>query len=306
VTHPPAGVPVCYRHPGRETHISCQRCGRPICPDCMRDAAVGFHCPSCVAEGAKSVRAPRTPYGGNRSAVPALTSYVLIALNVGVFLALLAAGGANSDLGRILLLTPRGICETGGGQFYPDVASARNCMGVGVWSDGVTSGAWWQLITSAFSHVQPLHIAFNMLALYFLGPQLERVTGRVRFLAIYFFSALAGSVAVLWLSEPYSSTLGASGAVFGLIGALLVVTLKVGGDPKPLGIWLGLNVVITVVGSSYISWQGHLGGLLGGIAATSVIVLAPRTRRGWFQAAGILALVAVLLALVWLRTLELA
>lgn len=302
----PAGVPVCYRHPGRETHISCQRCGRPICPDCMREASVGFQCPDCVAEGARSVRRPTAPYGGARPSRPELTSYVLIALNLGVFVALSVAGGAASALGRALLLTPRGACLESPGSVYVNITSASTCESAGTWVDGVTSGAPWQLLTSGFAHVDLLHVAFNMLALYFLGPQVERVMGRGRFLAVYLVSLLAGSAAVMWLSEPYSSTLGASGAVFGLIGALLVVVLRNGGDPRPLAFWLAINVVITVAGGSGISWQGHLGGLLGGVAAAGVIVLAPRERRTTVQAAGLLAVSTVVLVLVALRAFELA
>lgn len=303
----PAGVPVCYRHPGRESHIACQRCGRHICPDCMREASVGFQCPDCVAAGQRSIRRPTAPFGGERTARPELTSYVLIALNAAVFIALLAAGGANSALGRLLLLTPRGACETGGGQVYVDIANATTCGFApgGSWTEGVTTGAFWQLVTSGFSHVAIWHIAGNMLALYFLGPFVERVTGRWRFLAIYVVSLLAGSAAVMWLAEPYSSTLGASGAIFGLIGAALVVVLRVGGDPRQLALWLGLNVVITIAGGSGISWQGHLGGLLGGIAAASVIVLAPRRNRLLWQASGLLAVAAVVIGLVALRVAEL-
>lgn len=302
----PAGVPVCYRHPGRETHISCQRCGRPICPDCMNEASVGFQCPSCVAEGSRGVRRPTTPYGGSRSRRPEITSYALVAINLGVFLALSAAGGAASALGRALLLSPRGACEIGDGRVWVEPADAAACAGIGSWTEGVTTGAPWQLVTSGFAHVDLLHIAFNMLALFFLGPQVEQVMGRARFLAVYGISLLAGSAAVMWLAEPYSSTLGASGAIFGLIGALLVVVLRNGGDPKPLAFWLGINVVITIAGGSGISWQGHLGGLLGGVAAAAVIVLAPRERRTVLQTAGLLLVTAVVLGLVALRALELA
>ncbi|WP_277500495.1 MULTISPECIES: rhomboid family intramembrane serine protease [unclassified Nocardioides] len=300
----PAGVPVCYRHPGRETHISCQRCGRPICPECMNDAAVGFHCPACVAEGRRTVRAPTTPYGGTRPGNPALTSIALVVVNVGVFVALLATGGIDGTLGRLLTLTPRGVCEAGDGRFFPGVSVAAACPGT--WVDGVASGAWWQLVTSGFAHVAPLHLAFNMLALYFLGPQVEQVMGRARFLALYVVSLLAGSVAVLWLAEPYSSTLGASGAVFGLMGALLLLMLRLRADPRPLAAWLAINVLITVAAGNGISWQGHLGGFLGGVAAAAVIVLAPRVRRAWWQAAGLLLVVAALLGLVALRVAELA
>lgn len=301
MNQPPAGVPVCYRHPGRESHIACQRCGKHVCPDCMQEASVGFHCPDCVAEGRRSVRRAANPYGGERSARPEITTYVLIGLNLAVFAALSLAGGATSALGRALLLTPRGACELGDGRVYLQVASSGTCDGLGTWADGVATGAPWQLVTSGFAHVGVLHIALNMLMLYFVGPQVERVMGRLRFLAVFAISLLAGSAAVMWLAAPYSSTLGASGAVFGLIGALLIVVLKVGGDPRQLLLWLAINVVVTVVGGAGISWQGHLGGFLGGVAAAAVIVYAPRARRGFWQAVGLGAAAFVVAALILTR-----
>lgn len=305
MNHPPAGVPVCYRHPGRETHISCQRCGKHICPDCMREASVGFHCPDCVAEGRRSVRQATNPYGGRPSARPELTTYALMAVNLAVFVALLVAGGAGSALGRALLLVPLGSCRPNAREVYTGIGDGATCANLGTWVEGVATGAPWQLITSGFAHVSALHIGLNMLMLYLIGPQVERVMGRGRFLALYGLALLGGSTAVMWLSEPYSSTLGASGAVFGLIGALLVVVLKVGGDPRQLLLWLGLNVVISVVGAAGISWQGHLGGFLAGVAAALVIAYAPRERRVLLQTLGLVALTGILLALIGVRVLVL-
>ena len=304
----PAGVPTCYRHPDRETYISCQRCGRPICPDCMRDAAVGFQCPHCVAEGARSTRSGRAAYGGKRSGDPTLTSKVLIGINVAVFVAILATGGAASWLSARLALIPVGRCLLGdSGKYYPLVRDGATCDTVPgtQWLPGVAGGAPWQLITSAFTHEEIWHIGFNMLALWVLGPQLEAALGRTRFLAVYLLSALAGSAAVYWLAGPTSATLGASGAVFGLMGGLLVVAFKVGGDVSQLLTWIGINVLITVVGRGFISWQGHLGGLLGGLLVTAVVVYAPRARRTALQAAGLTAVAALLAALVVVRTLTL-
>jgi membrane associated rhomboid family serine protease len=311
VTDPttPVGVPTCYRHPDRETYISCQRCGRPICPDCMRDASVGFQCPSCVAEGAKSTRSGLAAYGGRRSADPTLTSKVLIGINAAVFLAVLATGGASSWLAARLYLTPLGRCwDAGYTGYFPRATDAAMCAtGPDThWVPGVADGAVWQLVTSAFLHEQIWHIGFNMLALWVLGPQLEAALGRTRFLALYLLSALAGSACVYWLASETSATLGASGAVFGLMGGLLVLALKVRGDVSQLLVWIGINVAITVVGRGFISWQGHLGGLVGGILVAAVIVWAPRARRTPVQVAGLLTIGAVLLALVVARTLVLA
>ena len=147
---------------------------------------------------------------------------------------------------------------------------------------GVADGAWWQLITSAFTHEEVLHIGFNMLALYFLGPMLESVLGRWRFLALYLVSALAGSAAVMLWSSPYVQTLGASGAVFGLMGALAVVALKVQGQLQTVLVWIGLNLAFTFTVSG-ISWQGHIGGLVGGAVIGTAMVFAPRSHRSLVQ-----------------------
>ncbi|GAB2868046.1 rhomboid family intramembrane serine protease [Nocardioides pacificus] len=309
---PGDGVPTCYRHPDRETYIRCQRCDRPICPDCMRDAAVGFQCVGCIAEGARETRAGRAPYGGKPSANPALTSIVLIVMNAGVWLALLATGGQASSWFYRLALSPIGTCESrqkADGTFALDSESAclrwTNPPGDGLWTPGVADGALWQMLTSAFAHVEPMHIGFNMLALWVLGPQLEQAIGRVRFLALYLLSALAGSVVVLWLASETSATLGASGAIFGLMGGLLVLTLKVGGNATPLLGWIGINVVITVLGSQFISWQGHLGGLIGGLLSAAIILYAPRAGRSVWQAVGLGALLLLLIAATALRVVAL-
>ncbi|MEO5651496.1 MAG: rhomboid family intramembrane serine protease [Marmoricola sp.] len=261
--------PTCYRHQDRETWISCQRCARPICPDCMNSASVGFQCPHCVREGAKSTRQARTPYGGKRTEDPRITSFVLIGLNVLVWLAIMATGGAGSTLVDKLALLP---------------GSANRQLSNGTISlvQGVNDGAYWQLVTSMFTHVQPLHLGFNMLALYFLGPTLEGVLGRARFLAAYFVSGLAGSAAVMVLSAPNGQTLGASGAIFGMMGVLVVVALKVRGQVQSVAMWIGLNLIFTFTIPN-ISWQGHLGGLAGGLIVGAAMVYAPRARRPLVQ-----------------------
>ena len=301
-------MPTCYRHPDRESYIRCQRCERTICPDCMREAAVGFQCPSCVAEGAKQTRQGRATYGGSRSANPALTSFVLIGLNLVVWLGIQFSGGGRSRLVDTLALMPLGRCDALRGGYYPQVAAEQTCQMVpsASWVPGVADGAYWQLLTNAFSHVEIWHIAFNMLALWVLGPQLEATLGRVRFLALYLVSALAGSTAVMWLSGEQVQTLGASGAIFGLLGAFLVIARKVGGNLQPILMILGVNLVITVAGSSFISWQGHLGGLVGGLLATAVLVYSPRRQRGLWQLVSITVLVVALLAACVLRAFALA
>ena len=219
---PVAATPTCYRHADRETYIRCQRCERPICPDCMRSAAVGFQCPDCVAEGAKATRQARTAYGGTRPTRPGAVTQVLIAINVSVFVLVLAAGGVGSVLLSKLALIPlqAGL-----------VIDGRPTRGRRAWP----TGAWWQLVTSMFTHVEVWHIGFNMLALFILGPA-ARAAARAAPASwrSTCMSGLVGSAAVYWLSAPNSITIGASGALFGLMAALLVVAVKVKGDVQSL------------------------------------------------------------------------
>ena len=265
----------------------------------MRDAAVGFQCPSCVSEGARTTRQGRTTYGGVRSGNPALTSLVLIGLNVAVWLAILLSGGGGSSLVDLLGLRPNGLCAVGPSAF--DVTRAVCSVEGGSWLPGVDDGAWWQVVTAGFTHAAVWHLAFNMLALYYLGPQLEAVFGRVRFLALYLVSLLTGSAVVLWASPEFQLTVGASGAIYGLFGALLVVARRVGADVRALVAIIGLNVVITFTVPN-VSWQGHLGGFLGGVLVGAVLVFAPRgPRRPVWQWAGVGLVVLLVLAAIAAR-----
>ena len=304
--HPaPAGVPTCYRHPGRESHIRCQRCNRPICPDCMRDAAVGFQCPECVASGRKETRSGRTAFGGLRPTNASITSGVLIGINAVVWLAIMVTGGSGSRLVDLLGLRPNGVCDLQNGFLNIQAAEATCTAGGAQWLPGVADGAWWQLVTSGFTHVTITHIGFNMLALWVIGPQLEMVFGRVRFLALYLVSLLAGSAVVMWASGEYQLTLGASGAIYGLFGALLIVARRVGGDMRALWGLIAVNVLITFVVPN-ISWQGHLGGFVGGVAAATVLVHAPRGHRTAYQVAGMGAVTLVLLGATAARIVQLS
>ncbi|MDQ6524017.1 rhomboid family intramembrane serine protease [Nocardioides sp. LHD-245] len=300
---PPVGVPTCYRHSDRETWIRCQRCERPICPDCMREASVGFQCPDCVAEGRASMRQAKTAYGGGPSSNPALTSIVLIVINAAVWVAITASGGGASRLAEWLALRTRGFCLDSDSILVTTEAACK-AGASSRWIPGVHDGAYWEMVTALFTHVQPLHLGFNMLALWFLGPQLEHVLGRARFLALYFLSGVAGSVAVYWLSGGFGGTVGASGAVFGLMGALVVIATKIGANPQQLLMWIGINVVLTFTLPN-VSWQGHFGGLVGGAAVAAVLVFAPKERRTAVQVGGLSAIGAVLVVATVLRTLTL-
>ena len=270
----------CYRHPDRETGIRCTRCDRPICPECMISASVGFQCPDCVRAHTRSTR-QRTVAGGVVARDPFLVTKILIGLNIAVFaLEIWRGDRLVGDLGLAAVCDPAGLP---GGHCY-----------------GVADGEWYRVITSAFVHQRhfpPTHILFNMLSLWWIGGPLEQMLGRVRYIAVYLISALAGSAAVLLLS-PDTLTIGASGAIFGLFGAFAVFMRRLNADMRPVLILLGLNIVFTFTWAN-VSWQGHLGGLVGGTAVAIAMAYAPRERRAlvqWGTAAGVLVLSLVLSA----------
>jgi membrane associated rhomboid family serine protease len=237
-----ASVTTCYRHPDRETGVSCSNCGRPICPDCMTATPVGMRCPECSRERTK-VRTVR-----NLVADPTV-SYVLIGLNVAAFVGSLA-GGAD-------------IAQRGGGTVIAQGA---------LYGPAIAQGEYWRLVTSGFLHAGVLHIAFNMYLLYVLGQMIEPSIGHVRFGALYFTSLLAGSFGAL-LASPGALTVGASGAVFGLMGGAVVMMRARGFDPMTSGIpfLIGLNLLFSFVVPG-ISIGGHVGGLIGGAVAGFVLV----------------------------------
>ena len=269
----PAEVPRCYRHPDRTTYVQCTRCHRYICPECMRDAAVGHQCEECVRAGARTVRQPQTQFGGRAGSTTPIVTYGLIALNVLVFV----AQSASSSLERELTLWPRAVAA---------------------------DGDLYRLITSAFLHYGITHLLFNMWALYVVGPPLEMWLGRLRFGALYVLSALGGSVLVYLLAPLDSSTAGASGAVFGLFAATFVVAKKVNVDVRWVVVLIGINLVITFTVPS-ISWQGHLGGLITGGLVAVAYAYAPREHRNLVQAGATVGIVALFIVLVWWRTSDL-
>ena len=259
-------IQTCYRHPDRRAGVVCQRCDRPICPDCMNQASVGFHCPDCTRAGAQSVVRP-----GQLVSRPIVTN-VLIALNLAVFVA-----GLTGSLG-----TSDEMVRDGG-----LVGSFPGLPGI-----GVANGEWWRMLTSGFLHAGLLHVAFNCLVLYQLGQLLEPLLGRVQFTAIYFASMLTGSFGVLLL-DPQAFTVGASGAVFGLMGAALAVFRSRGINPFDTGLGgaVMINLLITFA-IPRISIGGHVGGLIGGFIAGWILAeLGPKHLRSQPVAT---ALVAVL------------
>src|SRR3954452_10536558 len=223
---------VCYRHPGRETNVQCSNCGRPICPDCMTVTPVGMRCPECARDRTKVTRI--TP-GIHLGRAPA--TYVLIVINVIAFIAEIGAGA------------PLGISFQGGGSVFRDGS---------LYGPAVANGEWYRIVTAGFLHAGLLHILFNMVALYFLGSLLEPGIGTPRFLGVYFVSLLAGSFGALPVT-PDAHTVGASGAVFGLMSAAFISARGRGLGPaaSQLGILLVINFALTF-SLSGISIGGHV------------------------------------------------
>ena len=254
--------PVCPRHLDRVSYVRCQRCGRPTCPDCQRSAAVGIQCVDCVREGQKSVRMPRTQFGakvtpGGRPVV----TLTIIVIAVGVWLLQQVSPQVTRELAFVPVL-------------------------------GATEP--WRFLSAAFLHGPIFHILFNMFALWQIGQYLEPMLGRVRFAIIYMVSAAGGSVGYLLLASPpplpltqagidgsnwMTPVVGASGAVFGLFGALLVLNRHLGRSSGPMFGLLAINAVLGFVVPG-IAWQAHLGGVLTGAALAAVVtVTAPQGRR---------------------------
>ena len=257
----------CYRHPDRLGGVTCQRCDRPICPDCMHQASVGFHCPECTSEsGSRPIAvSPRMMTSGSQPVV----TRVLVGLNGLAFLYSIVLSGSAGGITRI---DQRLLID--GGLF----ARAWLREGGNIEQIGVDTGEYYRLVTSAFLHDGIFHLAFNMYALWLLGQLLEAGFGRARYLSLFVVSMLGGAFGVLLLS-PDSPTVGASGAVFGLMGAMVLVQRAIGGNiwRSPLATLLILNLVFTLV-IPRVSIGGHFGGLAAG-AVMGALMLAFERRK---------------------------
>lgn len=264
----------CYRHPDRPSYILCQRCGRTICPECQTQAPVGVVCPECMREQRAS--APRTRPAvltkvrsvANRGA-PVVT-YALIGITVAIFVLQLIPGLAITD--RLLYAGVYALP----GNFEP-----------------------WRMLTSVFVHSTGLifHVLLNMYTLWIFGQLLEGLLGKWRFLSLYLIAGLGGSVGVLWLGDPRMGVVGASGAIFGLMGAFLVIQRRLGGQTTQLFVLLGINLVIGFVPGFNIAWQAHLGGLLVGALVGLIYI---ETRKRSQQALQVWLLIALVIVLVLL------
>jgi membrane associated rhomboid family serine protease len=279
-TAPSTDPPTCYRHPGRETYVSCVRCGRHACPDCLRSAAVGQQCVECIRSANQGTRRATGVFGG-RPAAGAVVTWTLVAINVVLYLVVLADQNVAYDLAMI----GKGLLPT------------SNHL------QGVAEGQWYRLITAAFvappGGLGPLDIVFNMWALIVVGPALERLLGHVRYLAVYLVSALGGSAALMLL-VPYELALGASGAIFGLFGAWFVASRRLQLDTRWIVSLVVLNLVIGFVVPN-IAWQAHLGGLIAGGLLTAAYAYSSRANRALIQVGATVALVAVLVLIVVTR-----
>ena len=244
----------CYRHPNRETGVSCSNCGRPICPECMTSTPVGMRCPECARERTK-VRSGAGAFSATAGGMPA--TYVLIGLNVIVFLAEMLSGG------------PTGAGDSGslirdGGTHGPSIAD----------------GDWWRVISGGFLHAGLIHLLLNMYVLWIAGQILEPAIGTRRFLGIYFTGLVAGSLGAL-IVDPNATTVGASGAIFGLMAAVIVIARGRGLEDlaQQFGIFVALNLLLTFTISG-ISIGGHIGGLVGGTVTALLVIFVERRMSG--------------------------
>ena len=264
--------PVCYRHPGRQTYVSCVRCGRPACPDCLRPAAVGHQCVDCIREGNRGVRQATGRFGGAVTAQAKVT-WTLIGLNIALYLVQLAHPNLATDWEML------GGAETRSGQII-----------------GVASGQWYRMITAAFlpgtGNLGILDILFNMWALLIVGPALERVLGAARYLTVYLVSAIGGSVLYYLLVAPNQPALGASGAIFGLFGAWFVLSRRLGLDSRQVVFLIVINLGISFA-LPFIAWQAHVGGLIAGGLLTAAFVYAPRRNRTAIQVTATLVMLGI-------------
>ncbi|MFI9119282.1 rhomboid family intramembrane serine protease [Streptomyces bikiniensis] len=259
------GLPRCYRHPETETGIRCVRCDRPICPQCMISASVGFQCPDCVRGGsgtghAPDANRPRTLAGGRVAADERFVTKIVIAINLVLFIAVQAVGDRLVD--DLALI---------GYAFLPTGELV-----------GVADGEWYRLLTSAFLHQEIPHFLFNMLGLWVIGGIVEPELGRIRYVALILLSGLSGSALAYLLSPQNQFSLGASGIVFGLIGAWVVLARRRRHDMRPVVLFVALSLLLTFTRPG-ISWEAHIGGLVGGALVTYALVHAPRARRNLVQ-----------------------
>jgi membrane associated rhomboid family serine protease len=234
---------------------------------------VGFHCRACVAESRSTQRVARTVSGAVHGQQPRVTT-TLIGINVLVFV--------------LVAVQARSLTDFNGSSVY------NGSLLVPMY---VAGGEWWRIVSSGFLHLSVTHIALNMLALYFIGLGLERVLGWWRYLAVYLLSLLAGSASVMLFSPANGGSAGASGAIFGLMGALLVTLKRLNLDLRQAGVIIVINLIATFAIPG-ISWQAHLGGLVAGALVGAVMVYAPAVRRNVWQIGTCVAVLVILVVII--------
>jgi membrane associated rhomboid family serine protease len=281
MTQPPSvGTPVCYRHPSRETWVSCTRCDRPICPDCMNAASVGHQCPECVAEGRKTQRQVRTAFGGTTAGQRGTVTKTLIAVNIAVAGLGVLLSGTRSLFNGGMFTGASLIHYIGATSAETYYVSATGQLvsgpGPGVHTfPGIADGGWYRLVTAMFIHYGIIHLALNMWALWILGRQLEAALGRTRFLALYLVAGIGGNVASYLFEGGLAA--GASTALFGLFAAFAIVVRRLGGSLAGILPLLAINLYLTFVIPG-ISIAGHIGGLITGAIVAAGLAYAPRNQ----------------------------
>ena len=296
-----AKAPTCYRHPKRETYVRCVRCDRYMCPDCMRDAVVGHHCVECVRQANKTVRQPRTIFGGRITGTPLITG-TLIAINVLAYLGELVRPGIIDRFDSLGI----GLARSDGRHF-----AFNGTTYPGFDLIGIAHGEWYRLITSTFLHLRPTaglfgiaHIVFNMWWLWRLGPDLEEQLGRVRFLTLYLLAGLGGST-LGFLIAPDTAAVGASGAIFGLVAAYYITSRRLHRSMADAGPILVYSLIWLVISASFTSWEGHLGGLIIGGTLALAYAYAPQRQRTFLHLTASAGLFVLLIALVALKSAQL-
>jgi membrane associated rhomboid family serine protease len=263
----------CYRHPDRESFIRCQRCGRTICPECQTQAAVGVHCPECVKQARAAhpqsarITTRATRALGTASGRPIVT-YTIIALCLVIY----------------------------GIQFL----TGDTLTNLWLYAPGYTVIEPWRMITSIFIHLSIFHVLINMYSLYVIGPALEALLGRIRYLALFLIAGFGGSVGVLLIASPNTGAAGASGAIFGLLGAFFIIQRKMGGNLAQLTVVIVLNLVIGFVIPG-IAWQAHVGGLIAGAAVAFVYLETRRINQRPLQVVLTAAIVVLLIVITALK-----
>ncbi len=294
-------VPVCYRHPKRETYVRCVRCDRPICPECLNEAPVGFQCPECVAEGRRSARPTRTVFGGSTIGVHGYVTKALVGINVAVLILSTAlaggrglfGGGLGGLLGGATQLTQDGAVQG------VDVYRSSSGQIVEV-PAGIADGQYYRLLTSMFLHYGVIHLALNMWALWVLGRELEARLGPLRFTVLYLVAGLGGSVAC-YVFAPAAQAAGASGAIYGLFAALFIVFRRLQRDTSAIITVLVLNLVLSFSVPG-ISISAHLGGLVTGAILGVALAYPPKKIRNMVLAGTVAALLLLMTVAVIAQT----